>query len=219
MKVIGLAGPAGGGKDTACGFALEWCEEQGIKAARFAFADALKRSAASSLGLHTGGDTGQPVKAAIDLCNKIKQPGVRVQVYQSVSDPEDPPTQTDIVNISGREFLQFYGTEAHRDVFGREFWVNVIARKLEGADQNDVDVCFLTDTRFPNEAKLVNSYGNNGEVWEVVRPEVEGAVEAHASEAGLPDGSIEFQIRNEGTLDDLRTLVRSVCEHNLEEVV
>jgi hypothetical protein len=215
MKIVGLTGPAGGGKDTVCGYALEWCEEHRIHAARFAFADTLKRSAAAALGFHTGGNTGRPVREAIDLCNKIKQPGVRVQVYQSQFDPDEPPTVEDIANISGREFLQFYGTEAHRDVFGKEFWVEAIERKLSAAAAGEVDVVFLTDTRFPNEAKLVRKY--DGEVWEVVRPAVDGAVEAHASEAGLPDGAIEFQIHNDGELADLRTLVRSVCEHNIEE--
>lgn len=215
MRIIGLAGPAGGGKDTVCGMALEWCEEQGIPAARFAFADSLKRSAAASLGVFTGGETGVPVKTAIDLCNKIKQPGVRVHVYQSTFHPDEPPTGEDIANISGREFLQFYGTEAHRDVFDKEFWIEAMERKVAAA-AGSVAVCFLTDTRFPNEAAYVRKH--DGEIWEVVRPEVEGAVEAHASEVGLPEGAIEFQIHNDGTLTDLRTLVRSVCESNLREV-
>lgn len=217
MKIIGLTGPAGGGKDTVCGFALEWCVENDIEAARFAFADVLKRSAASALGLHTGGETGRPTQEAIDFCNRIKQPGVRVHVYQSVFDPDDAPHDEDIANISGREFLQFYGTEAHRDVFGREFWVEAMERKLAAA-AGVLQVAFLTDTRFPNEAAFVNGPDNDGEVWEVVRPEAVGAVEAHASEAGLPEGAIEFQIHNTGTLEDLRELVRSVCEANLKEV-
>lgn len=213
MKVIGLTGPAGGGKDTVCGFALEWCKEHNISAARFAFADVLKRSAASALGFHTGGDTGRSVAEAIELCNKIKQPGVRVQVYQTTFDPEDPPTDEDIANISGREFLQFYGTEAHRDVFGKEFWVDAMERKLSTAAGN-VEVCFLTDTRFLNEAAMV--YRHEGHVWHITRPEVEGAVEAHASEAGLPVKRSDVRINNHGTLEDLRAVVGSTCEDRLE---
>jgi hypothetical protein len=60
---------------------------------------------------------------------------------------------------------------------------------------------------------MINKHG--GEIWEVVRPQ-QSKSEAHASEAGLPDGAIEFQIHNVSSLDVLRVLVRSVCEANLK---
>lgn len=211
MKIIGLSGAAGSGKDTVCGFALEWCEENNLKAERLAFADPLKISVAACFGI--------PPHEAIEWCNWLKQPGVFVTA-ESLEGGNGIPGHVDS-NISsrwvsGRQLLQFFGTEGHRDVFGSEFWVEVMERKLAERNGTDLDVVFLTDTRFPNEAAMINKHG--GEIWEVVRPQ-QGAVEAHASEAGLPEGAIEFQIHNVSSLDALRVLVCSVCESNLEEVV
>lgn len=207
MKIIGLTGAAGSGKDTACGFALEWCREKGIRAERFAFADALKVSAARALGFD--GDR----EECVNLCNELKQPHVELHVVDRAAGEREDELLCE-GKITGREFLQFYGTEAHRDVFGTEFWVETLEGYLAEA-AGAVQVAFITDARFPNEAQMVHKH--DGEVWEVVRPGQE-TVEAHASEAGLPDGAIEFQIRNDGSLEDLRTLIHSVCESNLEGV-
>lgn len=207
MKVIGLTGKAGAGKDTAAAMALEWCKDRLIVAKRMAFADPLKRSAAAALGFPTGGMTGHHVSEAVEFCNRIKQPDVRFVVY--VGEGHDD----EYIELTGRRFLQLYGTEAHRDVFGADFWVEVTERMLAELE-GFVDVVFLTDPRFQNEADMIHRHG--GEVWEVVRPGLE-AVEAHASEAGLPEGAIEFQINNAGSLDDLRATIHSVCECNLEE--
>lgn len=210
MKIIGLTGAAGSGKDTACGFALEWCEEQGINAERLAFADPLKVSAAAAFGIAPDD--------ALDFCNWLKQPGVFVSAERLEGSAGDVPgvagSNIKGKRVTGRQLLQFYGTEAHRDVFGTNFWVEVTERKI-GERAGIVDVVFVTDARFPNEAQMVHRH--SGEVWEVVRPGQE-TVEAHASEAGLPDGAIEFQIKNDGSLEDLRGLIRSVCESNLEGV-
>lgn len=207
MKIIGLTGAAGSGKDTVCGFALEWCKEHHINAERLAFADPLKVSAAAALGLNTaGGETGVSVSNAVAFCDRLKAGGV-IAVYDV-----DGSTRT---VLTGREFLQCYGTEAHRNIFGDDFWVEVMERKLAGRAGTDLDIVFITDCRFLNEAAMVHKH--DGEVWEVVRSGA-AVVAAHSSEAGLPDGAIEFQIRNEGSLEDLRTLVGSVCESNLEEV-
>lgn len=212
MKIIGLTGRATAGKDTVARFALEWCDERDIPADRFAFADPLKRSAAAAFGI--------PQHAALDFCNWLKQPGVFVTAERREGSGNVPLSATDGIEVSGkrvsgREFLQFYGTEGHRDVFGPDFWVEVTERKLNEA-AGSIAVAFITDPRFIQESDMIHRY--DGEVWEIVRPG-EVAVEAHASESGLPEGAIEFQIRNDGTLEDLRSVVRSVCQSNLEGVL
>lgn len=206
MKIIGLTGKAGSGKDTVAQLALEWCEENDINAERAAFADPLKLSAARALGASKTVTQEQ----AVQFCNELKESG-RIKV-ELPTEPLDPIREYE---ISGREYLQWYGTEAHRDVFGTEFWVNATMEPLDNRfrELRAPDVVFITDCRFPNEAAAVNE--RSGEVWEVVRPGV-AAVAAHSSEAGLPEGAIEFQINNDGDLDDLRSLVRSICESNLK---
>lgn len=208
MKIIGLTGKAGSGKDTVAELAIRWCKENNLSAERAAFADPLKVSAARALGLTPSASTEQALK----FCNELKEGGrIKVEFPTGALDPIRE------YEISGREYLQWYGTEAHRDVFDREFWVNATLEPLDARfrELRAPDVVFITDCRFPNEATAVNERG--GEVWEVVRPG-QSTVEAHSSEAGLPDGAIEFQIKNDGSLEDLRGLIRSVCESNLEGV-
>jgi hypothetical protein len=205
MKIIGLTGAAGSGKDTVAGVALEWCEEHGLNAERLAFADPLKISAAACFGV--------AAEDALEFCNWLKQPG-RYVIAAQLEGHQNTRSDDPQVRVSGRQFLQFFGTEAHRDVFGTEFWVEVTERELAKRAGTDLDVVFLTDPRFPSEATMIHKH--DGEIWEVVRPQ-QSKVEAHASEAGLPEGAIEFQIHNVSSLDALRVLVRSVCEANLKE--
>lgn len=210
MKIIGLTGKAGSGKDTVCGFMKEWGDANGVEVRRFAFADALKESAARSLGF-TAGNTEQ----CVAFCNELKQPGMEVQIA-NYARPEPGVASF----ITGRQFLQFFGTEGHRDVFGEEFWVEQLFERILESCVDLLDgIVVVSDVRFPNEGSAINNATeyegiDDAEIWEVVRPEQE-KVEAHASEAGLRDGQIEFEIINSGDLIDLQNLVNSVCEHNL----
>jgi hypothetical protein len=205
VQLIGLAGKARAGKDTAAGFIIDWCAVNGKTAQRVAFADPLKVSAARSLGF--GGDTAQ----CVAFCNELKQAGMDIEIKRRGPDGSELEH-----SLSGREFLQFYGTEAHREVFGSEFWVEVTERKLAEM-AGAVDVAVITDCRFPNEATMVNRHG--GEVWEIVRPTnpdaLSGGLEAHSSETGLPEGAVEFQLVNAGDLTDLQNLINAACEANL----
>lgn len=206
-KIIGLTGKARSGKDTAAGFVLEWCEERGLVAERLALADPLKVSAARALGMAASATPEQAIK----FCNELKADEGRI----TVTLPTEPLSPIREYQITGREFLQFYGTESHRGVFGDEFWVEV-AEKRMGEMAGNVDVIVLTDVRFDNEAQMVRRH--DGQVWEIDRPGagVQGGLE-HTSEAGVSDGFIEFAIANVGDLEDLRAMVGSVCESNLRE--
>lgn len=211
MKIIGLTGAAGSGKDTACGFALEWCEDRGLTAERLAFADPLKISAAACFGV--------PPSDALAFCNWLKQPGVFVEAMRLEGSAGDLPSAEGSnikgKRVSGRQFLQFYGTEAHRDVFDREFWVNVTEEKLNVRAGN-LDVVFLTDPRFPNESAMIHKH--DGEVWKIERPNA-AAIEAHSSEAGLPEDDLDLRVNNVGSLEDLQAEVHLVCEARLGGLV
>lgn len=204
MKLIGLTGKARAGKDTTAQFIGAWAAEQGWSWERVAFADPLKRSAAAALG--APGD-------AIEACNQLKQDGWFVTV-------EGPSLRGDVTvakqRITGREFLQRYGTEAHRDIFGPEFWVEATERRL-GRMAGAVNIAVVTDVRFPNEAEMIRRH--EGEVWQVVREEnpdaLSGGLEAHASEAGVPERLIDRVIINDHGLDHLEREVRLACLESL----
>lgn len=209
MKIIGLTGPAGSGKDTACSMALEWCDENDIAAERLAFADPLKCSAAAALGR-----PGSSAAEAIAFCNMLKQPGVDI-CMSAPNHSELGPSRFTSTLITGREFLQLYGTEAHRDVFGQDFWVEVTERKLAERSWTDLDVVFLTDPRFANEAGMIYEHG--GELWHIARPDLD-SVNDHSSEAGLPWTEFDSGLNNDGTLAGLHDKVYSLCETRLKGV-
>jgi hypothetical protein len=188
MRIIGLTGRARSGKDTVAGILAD---ELGGNVVRQGFADKLKLSAARIF--HPEYD----VEQAIAWCNVVKE-GARLGAgvdfewgYESVG------------SCTGREFLQRYGTEAHRDVFGEDFWLDAVLP----AGRDDADVLVIPDVRFVNEAERVRARG--GELWEIRRPGV-GIGEAHVSEAGIPGTLWTCLLHNDGDIDDLRTVVRGL---------
>lgn len=218
MKVIGLTGAAGAGKDTVCKIAMEWCAREGYDARRVALADPLKVSAARALGM--------PVEATaeecVDFCNELKQPGVEITIERAHKDYVDG-VSTPLIShelfgkLSGREYLQWYGTEAHRAVFGEHFWTDVSAKTIGDLEDEGVDVVFITDVRFPNEASMVYSNDDwHGEIWEVQREQA-SPVEAHSSETGIGRPG-DILIANSGTMADLTQAVSCVCDDGLEVI-
>lgn len=178
MRIIGLTGQARAGKDTVAGMLIEHLADCHV--IREGFADALKLSAARALGFDGS------LEECIAFCDTLKTSG-------SVLTTTVHGTR----RVSGREFLQRYGTESHRDVFGSDFWIEAVV--YEGRD--DCDVLLVSDVRFENEAERIRSRG--GEIWRVTRPAL-SATSSHSSEAGLPDRLVDREISNTGTLDDLR---------------
>ena len=209
VHLIGLNGKARSGKDTTAGIISEWCKENDLTFAQDAFARRLKESAAASLGI-----VGEEVAAkdAIEFCELLKKPD---HIIHIVNDEGTGYT------ITGREFLQFYGTEAHRDVFGSNFWVDVVlppAVEMDGynrwwdsfldIDGEPANVAVITDVRFPNEAERIQELG--GDIWKVER-DGSGAGD-HASEQELDGELIDVVIDNNGSLDELAESVDVLME-------
>jgi hypothetical protein len=188
VRLIGLTGAARAGKDTVAGIiAARLGEVQGLAVQRQGFADLLKASAARALGFEG------TVAECVAFCDRLKVAG-------SIFWRDGAGLNDERGALSGREFLQHYGTEAHRDTFGESFWLDAVLP----AGRADCDLLLVPDVRFENEAERVIERA--GEVWRVVRPGV-AAVEAHASEAGLPDRLITREIVNDGDLGALRVKV------------
>lgn len=204
--LLGLAGKAGSGKDTVCEYIQDWAREQGREATRDAFADRLKISAARALGFE-----GAPSEC-IEFCNDMKRAGtVTVNFDNEKLGRFHSVTQSwKGWELSGREYLQLYGTEAHRDVFDHDFWIRAVLpdprEKYQGRDPYDILV--VTDVRFKNEAQWI--LGCGGRVWQILR-EGSGAGD-HASEQPLPGNFISDRIYNHGSLDELRDTVMSMMD-------
>jgi len=105
-----------------------------------------------------------------------------------------------------RGYLQNLGVGA-RKIFGSNFWVNqainphLYEHPLVGLNKDIV----VTDVRFTNEAETIQALG--GQVWRVKRHGVE-PVNQHVSEVALDEYKFDQILKNEGSLDELRDLVR-----------
>lgn len=187
MPLIGLHGGAGHGKDTVCEFIREWCEDWDVASRREAFADRLKLSAARLFFPDLC------LEDAVAWCNQLKTGG-KVTV-----------TGVDVeAEATGRELLQRYGTESHRDVFGSDFWVDAALADYQPNDE----LLIVTDVRFQNEADAIHHRG--GQVWRVLRigPGAGIPESDHKSEIPLPPEAVDNTIWNCRDLAYLRQETR-----------
>lgn len=185
--LIGLHGQKRVGKDTVCGFLLEWYEQLGYGVERRSFASSLKLSAARAIGLQF-----ETAEEAEEWAELFKLHG---EIRHGALG------HTPSVVISGREYLQNYGTQAHRDIFGTDFWVDMCLPP-HSSELPDDTIVVVTDVRFPNEAQRIRDLG--GEVWHILRPELEQEGDTHASEVPLPSDLVDYVIVNDRSLEDLR---------------
>ncbi len=191
MKIIGLCGKARAGKDTVAALIAQETRRHVI---RQGFADALKISAALALGFD-----GAP-EECIGFCDSLKVCG---GISTTV---EHGPYDIQEVYVNGRQYLQRYGTEAHRDIFGKDFWLDAVLP--QGRD--DCDILVIPDVRFENEAQRI--WDRGGELWRVVRPGQDEVGAGHSSEAGIPDALVDRIVRNTSTVEDLSPLVRGYLQ-------
>lgn len=175
--IIGFTGAKGSGKDTAASFLIE---ERGY--ARLGFADALKNAVAALFDL------------TVEQVDLLKNDLCWVELRH--------PLSSEAITFSWRKFLQRFGTEMGRNVFGQDFWVELwedAAHDLKRAHEGIV----TPDVRFINEADTIRAWG--GFVIEIRRPGHEP--DGHASEEGLPPNYIDAAITNDGDLDQFKTRV------------
>lgn len=99
-----------------------------------------------------------------------------------------------------RRLLQRLGTEGGREVLYDDVWVDAALNGL-----NEDHDWIITDVRFPNEFDAIRSRG--GMLVRVRRPDT-GPLNDHASETSMDDVIPELTIHNNGTIEELRYVVR-----------
>lgn len=173
LLIIGLAGNAGTGKDTAAEYLQDW---HGFH--RFAFADPMRAM----------------LDGLLDCC------GIdHAWLYERSLKEEVIPE----LGCSYRHLAQTLGTEWARELIHPEFWVRTAAVALGLHDlpcSSPVhDRIVISDVRFPNEAEWITRMG--GVVIRLHRPTP--GVRPHISEALLSDIEPWACIDNSGTLEQL----------------
>lgn len=209
--LIGLAGPKQAGKNTTANIIDELCPDKVV--VQRGFADLLKWSAYRIFKPDC------TMQEAIEWADHVKMPvhrGVPGSIlehdawctieFYDIDDREGCPS----LELNGREFLQRYGTECHRDIFDSNFWIDALLPRVEEwwiKNFSGADIALITDVRFPNEAKRILDL--RGTVVEIQRTS-DGVDDTHASEQPLHGNHINISIMNTGTLDDLREQVDGV---------
>jgi hypothetical protein len=181
---IALIGKARSGKDTAAAFLVR---ERAYT--RVAFADPLKEMALSI----------DPIIPA----GRVVGQRVHVHLSMLVRDVGWEYAKDHYPEV--RRILQSIG-QTQRD-FDADYWVNVAARKIAGAERWNLPVV-VTDVRYRNEADMLRARGFR--MVRVIRPSAgrrQGPAEQHASENELNDYPTDAVIYND---KDVATLQRAI---------
>ena len=203
--IIGVCGFIGSGKDTIADYLTNF---HGFR--RESFANSLKDAVAQVFGWDRTMLEGR-TKQARDW---------REQVDTWWAERLDMP------NLTPRWVLQYWGTEVCRNGFHDDMWIASLENKL----RLSTDDVVISDCRFPNEIKSIKDAG--GIVIRVIRgPEpnwFDVAVSAnagefaagvvmenlkiHASETAWVGTKFDFELDNNGTIDDLYTQIKNVID-------
>jgi len=174
MRLIGLHGRAGAGKDTVAAMMPRQLPRELV--ARMAFAQPLKDMLAAGL----------------------RDVGVTWMVLGDRTRKEKP---IEGLGRSPRELLQTLGTEWGRNLVHPDLWLLLAAARLE---QNRLyaSVTVITDCRFDNEANWIRRQG--GEIWHVLRKYGDNITPLHPSEHGIEmHAGADSVLMNDAGLDQL----------------
>ena len=209
--IIGINGKIGVGKDTVGEIIQKLCAtNNGPEFEIKKFAGKLKQIASLLTGIPVEKFEDQEFKKTLlgPEWGTIKEnPLNSIPVFENVNF---------LHMMSVRELLQKLGTEAMRDGLHENVWVNALFSDyvpvVKEWDEfgNDTLVEYpswcITDMRFPNEMEAVVAKG--GITIRVVR---QGTVTGtHPSETALDDAEFDYEIINDGTIEDLVEKVRAI---------
>lgn len=199
MRLIGLCGYAGSGKDTVCEMIYGIDSEGGGCPDRVAFADKMKLFAAECFGLmekptRLGTPRWHIERRAIERINQTKDE--EIVLFKGRQENHA---------LTGRQFLQNMGPAA-RDNINPDFWIDLVLPTESDDGEYDladsfpgVTTLIISDVRYENEARRIKELG--GEIWLIERPGFES--DGHESEVLPPGHYIDCRVTNSGTVDDL----------------
>lgn len=180
--ILGLAGRAGAGKDTAAALLKEivWDTYPDDSIFVTGFARRVKAGLRSIFGLDFEGMTRAEKERVI---------------------PE--------IGKSPRQLMQLLGTEWGREKVHEDLWVTLLSREVMSAETRFEEVVIITDLRFRNERDWIRRHG--GAVWWVERDGIQ-AVAAHKSEESITPMDCDRTVANMGTKEDLERELRRAWE-------
>ncbi len=195
MRLIGLTGHAGAGKDTAADLISEVCDAYKMAfAATLRFEVAWHFQCSGELFTDRSRKDTDTEALALSRCDveafRVFAAGPRFAA-----------------GASPRAIMQKWG-DFRRACDPDYFLTNVreTVRWYQGTARRQPEAIVITDVRFPNEADMVRSHG--GQIWRITRPGI-GPVNGHASErTDLLQADLE--LANDGSVDALRRKISDV---------
>ena len=190
MKVIGITGKAGSGKDTFAGLlktALEQRRRLSGKVVIDQIAGPLKDAVTAMLGIHPS--------------------EIEYRAFKETSLLDDLG-----IDYSPRQLLQTLGTEWGRGL-DEDIWLKLLTPRLDGYARYGAEYCLITDVRFPNEHTWIDNMG--GAVVEIYRP-LAASVASHSSEDGL-NRETDYFISNDSTINGLRLQAEELADELVQE--
>ena len=213
--IIGVSGRIGSGKDTVGEIIQKLClTNNGPKFEIKKYAGKLKQMASLLTGIPVEDFEDQEFKKSYlgaEWGTVKSNPLNAVPVFADVSFNE---------SMSVRELLQKLGTEAMRDGLHTNVWVNALFADYRGPKMSEYNPSnwIITDMRFPNEMEAVKE--RKGITIRVVRPHgytdpntgiyKEMPLSYHPSETSLDDAKFNYEIINDGSIEDLIEKVRQI---------
>ena len=164
--------------------------------------------------------TGIPVKKFEDQEFKTNLLDVQWGTVKDIPLNSIPPFADMQFNVmmTVREFLQKLGTEAMRDGLHKNVWVNALfadykeyRRKVEDEEYvKEYPNWIITDLRFPNELDSVEK--RDGITIRVTRSHEKNknTAKLHPSETALDKAVFDYEILNDGTMEELVQKVREI---------
>ena len=101
-----------------------------------------------------------------------------------------------------REYYQRAGTEAGRNLYGQDVWINLAEKKFDKSEN-----VVIENVRFENEALSV--LRKDGFLVKINRPGF-GNINNHISDTGIPYHLATHTLENDGTVADLPQKVRDL---------
>lgn len=189
FKIIGITGLKHNGKDTIANYL---CQKYNYT--KIAFADPLKEACQSIFGFNYE------------------------QIHGSLKETLDEYW----FGLTPRQILQFVGTELFRkemkrlnEEFGEELWILSAKKKItEIIKNNENALIVISDVRFPNECEMIKK--QNGTLIRVVRSSVNISHDLHDSEKYVSDLEVDYEIINDGSIDDLNKKIDSIILSNID---
>lgn len=188
LKLIGLAGLAMSGKDTAADVLVE---NYGFKKLSMAYPLRLE----ADLAVWT---RAQPTQCSVpENISRIISEGA-IDVWAK-------PTSND-----ARALLQWWGTEYRREKFKDSYWVDLLKQRIYGLLNAGTPVV-ISDIRFANEARMIQEL--NGHIWKIERQSNTGVGKSHASEQFVDsDWPWTVVLGNNGTTEQFQHSVKDLYQ-------